>query len=208
LNHFVQDFVVKAAGKCSEIGIRMGNNQNAYNTQLTAKVNGTVVFDQAFTRCHQRTSDWMTVFEVKCDRVFAVGEKVELTVATNTNVGMEPILVDNADWPRNTLTGYGSVALRFYVQGTASATTPTPIPAPAPPAPAPPASVPFVPVANTPSLAPPPPDHLSSRSTTSASMTFTSNVQKNGDDGHSSSSQGSRSTTSVELSPTHPSAGQ
>jgi len=164
MSNFVQNFVVKSNAKINEIGIRMGNNQNPFNVELIAKVNGVVAFDQKYSGCHQRTSDWMTVFPVQCDRVFAVGEKVELSVANSTSVGMEPIMVDNADWPRNTLTGYGSVALRFYVMGSAATPAPMPVPAPAPtPTPTP---------TPTPSPTPAAPHYLANNSSLSSGVSY------------------------------------
>jgi hypothetical protein len=130
---FTQLFRARATGVPTELGVRMGANQNPYGVRLELAVNGAKVLDRTFTGCRQRTSDWATVFSFPdVTAPIRAGDRIAFTITTDMEIGIEPLFLGDPDYPRGTLKGYGDVTARFYLSGTSTVQ-----PAPAPPAPVP-----------------------------------------------------------------------
>src|SRR5579862_6117855 len=114
---FTQQFTAQESGVPEELAVNMGNNQNPYGMQVTIDAGGQRIYDNKFTGMKQRSSDWATSFPLSGVRAaIKRGDVVKISMTPDRLVGMEPILVDNAAWPRAELQGYGKVALKFYLR--------------------------------------------------------------------------------------------
>ena len=121
---FTQEFTVQASGFPVELGVRMGSNQNPYHARVIIQRDGVVLLDHVFLDKVQRFSDWATVFPLKgINTAFQVGDKIKVSIMPYISTGFAAVLVDNPNWPRADIKGYGKVALKFYVQGAAAPDT-------------------------------------------------------------------------------------
>lgn len=115
---FEQRFKAKDSGVPTELGVRMGINQNPYSVQLRILLGDTVILDRNYPGLVQRRSDWATVFDLTglTTRVPA-GAWVTVCLTPDQQIGIEPLFLDDPDVPRGDLPRYGSMNARFYMDG-------------------------------------------------------------------------------------------
>ena len=114
---FNQSFIAQESGYLEELAVYGGNNQNPMAFKLTITASGETIFVKDYSGLKQRTSDWATSFPITgASRPIRAGETVVLSLTPSQQLGVEPIRVDNPNWPRFNLQGYGPIALRFYVK--------------------------------------------------------------------------------------------
>jgi len=114
---FNQTFKAQETGYPVELAVNGGNNQNPMSFRLVITASGQTIFDKAYSGLRQRSSDWATSFPISgTSRAIRAGETVVLSLTPSQQLGVEPIQIDNPNWPRFNLPGYGPIALRFYVK--------------------------------------------------------------------------------------------
>jgi uncharacterized repeat protein (TIGR03803 family) len=114
---FKQVFKAQETGYPVELAVNGGNNQNPMSFRLVISASDEEIFVKDYTGLTQRSSDWATSFPISgLTRPIKAGETVELSLTPSQSLGVEPLLIDNANWPRYPLPGYGDIALRFYVK--------------------------------------------------------------------------------------------
>jgi hypothetical protein len=114
---YTQSFTAVGGGVPTELGVVMGNNQNAYNVRVQIAVNGTAAYDQTHTGKVQRYSDWATVFPLTgFTRGITAGDTVAFTVTPNQEIGFSAILFDEVGMPKGTFPRYGSCRAQFYLK--------------------------------------------------------------------------------------------
>lgn len=123
---FTQRFRAKASGTPVNLVIRMGNNQNPYSARVCLTCNDRIIFDGTFQNRVQRTSDWGTVFELDGMQVKVLaGDWLQFAITPDTSIGIEPLFMDDPDFPSGELPNYGQMVARFCLEGSkASATDP------------------------------------------------------------------------------------
>ena len=116
-NHtFTQKFTAKTTGYITEVGVVMGMMHMPWNARVTLDAGGARLLDQNYTGMTQRREDGIAVFPITgMTKLVNAGEVVSFSVTPDIEVQLEPVLVDNTDWPRAELPDYGRVALEFYV---------------------------------------------------------------------------------------------
>ncbi len=115
---FEQLFKAAATGRPTELGVRMGNNQNPFSMMLRIYNNDQLLFERNYTGLTQRTSDWAVVFDLGgLNAAVQAGSWVRLSLTPDTLIGIEPIFSQDPNIPQGELPGYGKMAARFYMNG-------------------------------------------------------------------------------------------
>jgi hypothetical protein len=115
---FEQLFKAADTGTPTELGVRMGNNQNPYSVVLRLYNNNELIFERNYTGLKQRTSDWATVFDLSgLTAVIQAGAWVKISMTPDTLIGIEPIFSQDPNIPQGDLARYGKMAARFYMNG-------------------------------------------------------------------------------------------
>ena len=115
---FEQLFKAAETGVPTELGVRMGNNQNPFSVLLRIYNNDQLIFERDYIGLRQRTSDWAVVFDLKGLNVLVqAGSLVKICLTPDTEIGIEPIFSQNPNIPQSRLPRYGNMAVRFYMNG-------------------------------------------------------------------------------------------
>jgi hypothetical protein len=97
---FNQTFKAQETGYPVELAVNGGNNQNPMSFRLVITASGQTIFDKAYSGLRQRSSDWATSFPISgTSRAIRAGETVVLSLTPSQQLGVEPIQIDNPNWP-------------------------------------------------------------------------------------------------------------
>lgn len=124
-----QGFTAERDAQLTELGVRMGANQQPYGLHLRLWINDAPVFERDYAGCVQRSSDWATVFDLADAGVqVRAGDDIAFELTPTASVGIEPLWLDDPDLQRGELPGYGAITARFYLSGRPLAPAPAPSP--------------------------------------------------------------------------------
>lgn len=113
-----QLFKAAETGEPTELGVRMGNNQNPFAVWLRIYNHDRLIFERDYIGLRQRTTDWAVVFDLTgLNAVVQAGDWIKVCLTPDTEIGIEPIFSQNPAIPQSRLPGYRSMAARFYVNG-------------------------------------------------------------------------------------------
>ncbi|MBF0547994.1 MAG: hypothetical protein HQM08_26390 [Candidatus Riflebacteria bacterium] len=118
---FSQSFISKILTFPTELGVRMGSNQNPYGARLAIAVNDKPIFIHQFTGLKQRQSDWATVFPLKKFPKVNQGDKVTFSITPDQDTGIAALKINDPNCPSSPLKGYGNITARFYMTGKTAA---------------------------------------------------------------------------------------
>jgi hypothetical protein len=118
---YVVNFVSQIDTFPTELGVRMGSNQNPYDAAIKIAVNGKPVFAHSFTGLKQRQSDWATVFPIRgIAAPVKKGDRISIAITPAQDTGIAALTqLKDPNAPPSPIAGYGPMTARFYFNGSA-----------------------------------------------------------------------------------------
>jgi len=115
---FTQQFVAHSTGKPTELGIRMGNNQNIFSARITVSKGSSVLLDKNYDNLVQRSMDWSTVFDLtSITESVNIGDQLSFSVTPNHDIGFAPANKPQIDYyTAGALESYGNIISVFYMK--------------------------------------------------------------------------------------------